>query len=92
MARGDRDNWGGSRATTRSDAKPRGPKPRGVRVDLGEMRMAELHALAAAEGVTPEALAARWLGQQIVVAWAVYERERDIGPEAPPAEWGGEVL
>ena len=83
---------GGARHSTRPDAKPRGPKPRGVRVELGAAAMQELATLAAAEGVTPETLAARWLGARVAAEFAAYLRERGIAPEEPPAEWGGGVL
>jgi hypothetical protein len=69
-----------------------GPKPRGVRAEIGPEHMQSLRALAAAEGRAPEELAARWLGERVVAEYARYERERGGGPEKLPPEWGGEVL
>lgn len=93
MPRGDRHNWGGARQPKRADAKPRGPKPTGVRAELGKERMAELRALADAASVEPEVLAARWLADRLAAEWAAYQRERGLSPTEPaPAEWGGEIL
>jgi hypothetical protein len=62
----------------------------GVRAQPGQQATQRLRVLAAAEGATAEALAARWLAERIAAEWSAYERERGIGVDAPPAEWGGD--
>lgn len=65
MPRGDRHNWGGARRTQRADAKPRGRKPRWVHAEIGEALTGQLRTLATAQGLTPDALAVRWLAERI---------------------------
>lgn len=65
MPRGDRQNWGGARMSQRADAKPRGRKAHWVYAEVGAVLLAQLRTLATTQGLTPDALAARWLAERI---------------------------
>lgn len=92
MPRGDSKNWGGARKSDRPDAKPRGPKPRRVTIELGKELAEKLAVLAAAAERTAEMQASVMLIPLIHEAYARYEWERGIGKGKDPAEWGGDVF